>query len=291
MVHQFSRFVYLSHNCWPIFLLRSNNTQSSTRWQWRRNGEVTSQVWITLRLQLCASIHSRCMGYMTYSWPGSLAGDKNSQCDVDSQATRDHWHSFVYLFGSVLAMDTHIRFSPSLLGIPWFLSDLLSHTEPSFHWLINDFTSSYGPSLFPPWCRHDSVCYGTLLEIQELCQPCKQAIHIRYCPAQVVELSHRWLEARPKLRLICPSKRLNGIALLVSGTSDLVIFTLTIYFCDIGASVWKKYSTEGGLNPDVSLVGIGVETTAEIIVSTIHSNLIISAPFKCLIHIGRREPS
>ncbi|KAF8312100.1 phosphoketolase [Clavulina sp. PMI_390] len=35
--------------------------------------------------------------------------------------------------------------------------------------------------------------------------------------------------------------------------------------CVAGASVWKKFSTDEGMNPDVVLVGIGVETTAEII--------------------------
>lgn len=32
-----------------------------------------------------------------------------------------------------------------------------------------------------------------------------------------------------------------------------------------GASVWAKYSTDGGVNPDVVLVGIGVEVTQEAI--------------------------
>ncbi|EJD54194.1 phosphoketolase [Auricularia subglabra TFB-10046 SS5] len=35
--------------------------------------------------------------------------------------------------------------------------------------------------------------------------------------------------------------------------------------CIAGASVWKAFSTDNGLNPDVTLVGIGVETTVEII--------------------------
>jgi xylulose-5-phosphate/fructose-6-phosphate phosphoketolase len=35
--------------------------------------------------------------------------------------------------------------------------------------------------------------------------------------------------------------------------------------CIAGASVWKRFSTEGGLNPDVVLVGCGVEVTFEII--------------------------
>lgn len=37
--------------------------------------------------------------------------------------------------------------------------------------------------------------------------------------------------------------------------------------CVAGVSVWKKYSTDGGDRPDVILVGIGVETTTEVIVS------------------------
>jgi len=35
--------------------------------------------------------------------------------------------------------------------------------------------------------------------------------------------------------------------------------------CVAGVSIWERYSTEGGVNPDVVLVGIGVETTVEII--------------------------
>lgn len=42
---------------------------------------------------------------------------------------------------------------------------------------------------------------------------------------------------------------------------------LIISYAIVGASVWKKFSTEEGLNPDVTLVGIGTETTAEVIVS------------------------
>ncbi|KAG8960880.1 hypothetical protein FRC03_006048 [Tulasnella sp. 419] len=35
--------------------------------------------------------------------------------------------------------------------------------------------------------------------------------------------------------------------------------------CIAGVSVWKKYSTDEGLNPDIVLVGIGVEVTVEVI--------------------------
>ncbi|WVR07520.1 hypothetical protein IAU60_004562 [Kwoniella sp. DSM 27419] len=35
--------------------------------------------------------------------------------------------------------------------------------------------------------------------------------------------------------------------------------------CIAGASVWPKYSSEGGLNPDIVLVGCGVEVTFEVI--------------------------
>lgn len=35
--------------------------------------------------------------------------------------------------------------------------------------------------------------------------------------------------------------------------------------CVAGASVWKAYSTDNGLNPDVVLVGCGVEVTFEIV--------------------------
>lgn len=35
--------------------------------------------------------------------------------------------------------------------------------------------------------------------------------------------------------------------------------------CIAGASVWKKYSTDDGVNPDVVLVGCGVEVTFEVL--------------------------
>jgi len=35
--------------------------------------------------------------------------------------------------------------------------------------------------------------------------------------------------------------------------------------CIAGASVWKQFSTDDGKNPDITLVGIGVETTTEVI--------------------------
>ena len=35
--------------------------------------------------------------------------------------------------------------------------------------------------------------------------------------------------------------------------------------CVAGGGVWEKYSTEGGSTPDVVLVGIGVETTNEVV--------------------------
>lgn len=35
--------------------------------------------------------------------------------------------------------------------------------------------------------------------------------------------------------------------------------------CRAGVSVWPKYSTDGGKNPDVVLVGCGVETTYEVV--------------------------
>ncbi len=39
--------------------------------------------------------------------------------------------------------------------------------------------------------------------------------------------------------------------------------------CIAGLSVWRKYSTEDGVNPDVVLVGIGVAVTMEITPVTI----------------------
>lgn len=38
--------------------------------------------------------------------------------------------------------------------------------------------------------------------------------------------------------------------------------------CVAGASVWKAYSTDGGVDPDVVLVGCGVEVTHEIIAAS-----------------------
>lgn len=35
--------------------------------------------------------------------------------------------------------------------------------------------------------------------------------------------------------------------------------------CVAGVSVWKKYSTDAGVDPDVVLCGCGVETTTEVI--------------------------
>lgn len=35
--------------------------------------------------------------------------------------------------------------------------------------------------------------------------------------------------------------------------------------CIAGASIWKQYSTDEGIDPDVVLVGIGVEVTFEVI--------------------------
>lgn len=38
--------------------------------------------------------------------------------------------------------------------------------------------------------------------------------------------------------------------------------------CIAGGSVWEKYSTDSGKEPDVVLVGIGVEVTSEIIAAS-----------------------
>lgn len=38
--------------------------------------------------------------------------------------------------------------------------------------------------------------------------------------------------------------------------------------CIAGASVWTRFSTEGGQNPDVVLVGVGVEVTNEVIAAS-----------------------
>lgn len=38
--------------------------------------------------------------------------------------------------------------------------------------------------------------------------------------------------------------------------------------CIAGGTIWEKYSTDSGVDPDVVLVGIGVEVTAEIIAAS-----------------------
>jgi xylulose-5-phosphate/fructose-6-phosphate phosphoketolase len=38
--------------------------------------------------------------------------------------------------------------------------------------------------------------------------------------------------------------------------------------CIAGASIWEKYSTHNGREPDIVLVGIGVEVTSEIIATS-----------------------
>lgn len=38
--------------------------------------------------------------------------------------------------------------------------------------------------------------------------------------------------------------------------------------CVAGASVWENYSTDAGVNPDVVLVGCGVEVTYEVIAAS-----------------------
>ncbi|KAG9041894.1 hypothetical protein FS837_011620 [Tulasnella sp. UAMH 9824] len=58
------------------------------------------------------------------------------------------------------------------------------------------------------------------------------------------------------------------VNLIVGSKADTPCF-LTVdeaeKHCIAGLSVWRKYSTEDGVNPDVVLVGIGVEVTVEII--------------------------
>ncbi|KAF8331506.1 phosphoketolase [Cantharellus anzutake] len=60
----------------------------------------------------------------------------------------------------------------------------------------------------------------------------------------------------------------NYVNLIIGSKADTPAYLTveeTDRHCIAGVSVWKKYSTDGGINPDVVLVGIGVETTAEII--------------------------
>jgi len=60
----------------------------------------------------------------------------------------------------------------------------------------------------------------------------------------------------------------NYVNLIIGSKADTASYLSveeTDRHCVAGATVWKKYSTDQGINPDVVLVGIGVETTAEII--------------------------
>jgi len=60
----------------------------------------------------------------------------------------------------------------------------------------------------------------------------------------------------------------NYVNLIVGSKSETPSF-LTVdeakRHCIAGGSVWKKFSTDEGRNPDLTLVGIGVETTTEVI--------------------------
>jgi len=60
----------------------------------------------------------------------------------------------------------------------------------------------------------------------------------------------------------------NYVNLIIGSKADTASYLSieeTDRHCVAGVTVWKKYSTDEGVNPDVVLVGIGVETTAEII--------------------------
>ncbi|QRV77613.1 hypothetical protein RhiJN_05628 [Ceratobasidium sp. AG-Ba] len=60
----------------------------------------------------------------------------------------------------------------------------------------------------------------------------------------------------------------NYVNLMIGSKADSPSF-LTVEeanrHCIAGASVWRRFSTDEGKNPDITLVGIGVETTTEVI--------------------------
>jgi len=60
----------------------------------------------------------------------------------------------------------------------------------------------------------------------------------------------------------------NYVNLIIGSEADTVSYLSVEEMdrhCVAGVTVWKNYSMDEGINPDVILVGIGVETTTEII--------------------------
>ncbi|KAL0932320.1 d-xylulose 5-phosphate d-fructose 6-phosphate [Colletotrichum truncatum] len=67
---------------------------------------------------------------------------------------------------------------------------------------------------------------------------------------------HHCLKSRDKVNLIIGSKQPTSTYLDVDAAAE---------HCRIGASTWKFASTDEGANPDVVLVGVGVEVTFEVV--------------------------
>ncbi|KAF5521402.1 putative phosphoketolase [Colletotrichum aenigma] len=67
---------------------------------------------------------------------------------------------------------------------------------------------------------------------------------------------HHCLQSKDKVNLIIGSKQPTATYLSASAAAE---------HCRIGASTWSFASTDGGANPDVVIVGVGVEVTFEVV--------------------------
>ncbi|KAF4900285.1 putative phosphoketolase [Colletotrichum viniferum] len=67
---------------------------------------------------------------------------------------------------------------------------------------------------------------------------------------------HHCLQSKDKVNLIIGSKQPTATYLSASAAAE---------HCRIGASAWSFASTDGGANPDVVIVGVGVEVTFEVV--------------------------
>ncbi|KAF3940775.1 hypothetical protein ABW19_dt0208363 [Dactylella cylindrospora] len=101
-----------------------------------------------------------------------------------------------------------------------------SHQNPSFIGAVLNLKPQYSRVYFPP----DANCF-------------------------LSTLSHA-LNSRNYVNLIIASKQPTPLYLSLEEAAT---------HCQSGASVWKFASTDSGINPDVVLVGIGTETTFEVI--------------------------
>ncbi|KAE9573466.1 putative phosphoketolase [Colletotrichum fructicola] len=67
---------------------------------------------------------------------------------------------------------------------------------------------------------------------------------------------HHCLQSKDKVNLVIGSKQPTATYLSASAAAE---------HCRIGASTWSFTSTDGGANPDVVIVGVGVEVTFEVV--------------------------